>query len=163
MTDLLAYAADLPRTTVPAGEVLLAEGSPPGPIYVLASGAVQIERDGVAFARITTPGAVFGEMSFVLDRPATATVRATTEVDVHVVDDPEHFLTENPGAALVVLRTTAARLDGLTQYLVDVKAQFADLEGHLGMVDQILDTLVHHQAPVARTGSARDPEGDHDH
>ena len=29
------------------------------------------------------------------------------------------------------------------------------------MVDQILDTLVHHQAPPARTGSARDPEHDH--
>jgi CRP-like cAMP-binding protein len=165
VTELLPYAAALPRTTVPAGEVLLAEGSEPGAMYVLASGAVQIERDGVAFARITAPGAVFGEMSFVLARPATATVRATTDVEVHVVDDPERFLTENPGAALAVLRTTAARLDGLTQYLVDVKAQFADDDapGHLGMVDQILDTLVHHQAPTARTGSARDPEGDHDH
>ena len=51
----------------------------------------------------------------------------------------------------------------LTQYLVDVKAQFADQSGHLGMVDQILDTLVHHQAPEAQTGSIRDPEGDHLH
>ena len=48
---------------------------------------------------------------------------------------------------------------GLTHYLVDVKQQFTGLTGHLGMVDQILDTLVHHQAPRARTGSARDPEG----
>ena len=100
-------------------------------------------------------------MSVVLDRPATATVRATTDVDVHVIDDPEAFLVERPGAALSVLRTTAARLDGLTQYLVDVKGQFAGHEGHLGMVDQILDTLVHHQAPAVRTGSIRDPEGDH--
>ena len=154
MTDLLAYAASLPLAAVPAGEVLLAEGAPPGRMYVLASGSVQIERDGVAFARITAPGAVFGEMSFVLDRAATATVRATTDAQVHVVDDPAAFLSDNPGAALEVLRTTAARLDGLTQYLVDVKAQYAGqaAEGHLGMVDQILDTLVHHQAPTARTG-----------
>jgi hypothetical protein len=44
-----------------------------------------------------------------------------------------------------------------------VKGQFSELEGHLGMVDAILDTLVHHQAPPARTGSVRDPEGDHVH
>jgi len=101
----------------------------------------------------------------VLGRPATATVRAATDIDVRVVDDAEAFLVERPGAAMSVLRTTASRLDGLTQYLVDVKSQFAgtEVEGHLGMVDDILDTLVYHQGPVARTGSLRDPEGDHQH
>jgi CRP/FNR family cyclic AMP-dependent transcriptional regulator len=78
---------------------------------------------------------------------------------VRVVDDPHEFLTQRPEAALAVLRMTAARLDGLTQYLVDVKQQFSGLTGHLGMVDQILDTLVHHQAPKARTGSVRDADG----
>ena len=82
---------------------------------------------------------------------------------MHVVDDPLGFLTDRPGAALAVLRMTASRLDGLTRYLVDVKQQFADADGHLGVVDQILDRLVHHQGPGARTGSARDPEGDHPH
>jgi hypothetical protein len=51
----------------------------------------------------------------------------------------------------------------MTQYLVDVKRQFADAGGHLGMVDAILDHLVHHQGPRVQTGSARDPEGDHAH
>ena len=118
---------------------------------------------GVAFARVDTPGAVFGEMSAVLDRPATATVRAVGETTVRRVADPVRFLDEHPGAALAVLRTTASRLDGLTQYLVDVKRQFSDAEGHLGMVDAILDQLVHHQGPRPQTGSARDPEGDHGH
>jgi len=163
VTDLLALSTDLPTRTVTAGDVLIAEGSDPGVLYVLSSGSVTVERDGVAFASIDTPGAIFGEMSVVLGKPATATVRATTDVVVHVAADPEAFLLERPGAALSVLRTTAARLDGLTQYLVDVKGQFAELEGHLGMVDQILDTLVHHQVPPARTGSVRDPEGDHVH
>ena len=163
MTDLLALSTDLPTRTVTAGDVLIAEGSDPGVLYVLSSGSVTVERDGVAFASIDTPGAIFGEMSVVLGKPATATVRATTDVVVHVAADPEAFLLERPGAALSVLRTTAARLDGLTQYLVDVKGQFAELEGHLGMVDQILDTLVHHQVPPARTGSVRDPEGDQVH
>jgi CRP/FNR family transcriptional regulator, cyclic AMP receptor protein len=163
VTDLLALAEGLPTRTVPAGDVLMAEGSGPGPMYVLVSGAAAIERDGVAFARILHPGAVFGEMSVVLDRPATATVRAQTDLVVHEIADPQAFFRERPDAALAVLRMTAERLDGMTRYLVDVKAQFAQTSGHLGMVDQILDVLVHHQAPAGRTGSVRDPEGDHQH
>lgn len=163
VTDLLAAAADYPTQTLAPGDVIIAQGDAPSSIWLLESGSVTVERDGVAFARIDNPGAVFGEMSIVLERPATATVVAASEVVVRVIDDPEAFLTERPGAALTVLRTTAARLDGLTQYLVDVKEQFAGQEGHLGMVGDILDTLVHHQAPPARPGSARDPEGDHVH
>ena len=162
MTDLLSLATDLPTETVGAGEVLIAEGAPAGRMLVLASGVVVIEHDGVPFARIDSPGAVFGEMSAVLGSSATATVRAVDDVVVHVVADPLGFLTERPGAALAVLRTTASRLDGMTHYLVDVKKQFADHAGHLGLVDQILDVLVHHPGPTSRTGSARDPEGDHD-
>jgi CRP/FNR family transcriptional regulator, cyclic AMP receptor protein len=149
VTELLALAADLPVETVPTGAALIEEGSTPSRMYVLASGSVSVERDGVEFARIDTPGAVFGEMAVVLERTATATVRATSDVVVHVVEDPKAFLVERPGAALAVLRMTAARLDGMTQYLVDVKEQFAGLDGHL-------------QAPAARTGSARDPEGHRD-
>ncbi len=155
--------ADLPTETVPAGTVLIAEDTDPGRLLVLAAGQVTIERDGVPFARIDQPGAVFGEMAAVLGQPASATVRAATDVTVHVAADPTAFLTQRPGVALAVLQMTAARLDRMTQYLVDVKGQFAELEGHFGMVDSILDTLLHHQGPAARTGSARDPEGDHDH
>ena len=155
---MLEFCADLPTLALPEGEVLIAEGADPSRLLVLISGSVTVEKDGVPFARIDHPGAVFGEMSWVLDRTATATVRAATPVLVHVMDDPDSFLAENPGAAVAVLRMTAMRLDGLTQYLVDVKQQFAGLTGHLGMVDQILDSLVHHQSGPTKTGSVRDPE-----
>ena len=163
MTDLLALSAHLPLLRVAPSESLIEEGARPGHLYVLQRGAVVIEHDGVQFARIDTPGAVFGEMAWALEKPATATVRAVGHVEVRVVEDPTLFFTDTPGAALTVLRTTASRLDGLTQYLVDVKQQFGGEEGHLGMVSQILDHLVHHQGPAARTGSVRDPEGDHAH
>jgi CRP/FNR family cyclic AMP-dependent transcriptional regulator len=163
VTELLDLSRDLPTASFAEGDVLISEGAPMSRMLVLVSGEAVIEHDGVPFARIDTPGAIFGEMSAVLDRPATATVRAVGDVEVKVVADPQAFLTEQPGAALAVLRTTASRLDGLTQYLVDVKEQFRDHGGHLGLVDQILDQLVHHQGPPARPGSARDPEGDHDH
>jgi len=159
VTELLAFCADMPVQELAAGDVLVAEGAPPSALWILQSGTLLVERAGVPFARIDTPGAVFGEMSVVLGRPVTATVRASSDVQVRVVEDPLSFLLHRPEATLTVLRTTAARLDGLTQYLVDVKRQFSGLAGHLGMLDELLDALVHHQGPPARPGSARDPAG----
>jgi CRP/FNR family transcriptional regulator, cyclic AMP receptor protein len=163
VTSLLELSADLPSVEIAPGELLIEEGTNTRKLWVLVSGAVVIERDGVAFARVDVPGAVLGEMSALLDRPASASVRAATGVTVRVADDPTLFLTRSPGAALEVLRATASRLDGMTRYLVDVKRQFAEAEGHLGMVDRILDTLLHHQPPHSSPGSRRDPEGDHEH
>lgn len=158
MTELLDQCAGLPVQTMAAGDVLIHEGLRPASMLVLISGSASIERDGVPFARVDTPGAVFGEMSVVLDQVATATVRASSDVEVYTIAEPLQFLREKPGAALAVLRVTAARLDGMTQYLVDVKHQFADRDDHLGMVGAILDTLVHYQPGQSRTGSVRDPE-----
>jgi len=159
---ILELCADLPQEQVAAGDILIAEGSRSDRMLVLVSGTVVVERDGTPFARIAFPGAIFGEMSWILDKPATATARASTDVVVHVVADPARFFHERPGAALSVLQMTAGRLDGLTQYLVDVKRQFAGNEDHTVMIGQILDSLVHHQVPRPRTGSVRDPEGDQD-
>ena len=103
VTEMLELCADLPLQQLPAGDVLITEGSPPSRLLVLVSGTVTVERDGTPFARIAHPGAVFGEMSWILDKTATATARATTDVTVHVIDDPETFFREKPGAALGVL------------------------------------------------------------
>ena len=158
VTELLEQCTGLPVKAMSAGDVLIQEGLRPDHMLVLISGSANIERDGVAFARVDTPGAVFGEMSVVLDQVATATVRASSDVEVYAISEPLQFLRDKPGAALAVLRVTAARLDGMTKYLVDVKLQFADRDDHLGMVGAILDTLVHHQPAQSRTGSVRDPE-----
>lgn len=157
--SLLDEARDLPTITVPAGEVLIEEGTHVGRLLVLVTGAVQVERDGTPITQVRQPGAVFGEMSLVLRRPATATVRTLEPTDLKVADDPMGFLAEHPGAALAMLEVSAHRVDAMTRYLVDVKQQFADAEGHLGMVDQVLDVLTHQQGPRARPGSARDPQG----
>lgn len=159
MPDLLALCSALPTRTLHAGDVLIETGDIAGSMYVLVSGTLTVGRDGTVFARADTPGAVFGEMAVALGRPASASVRAADDVTVHVIDEPHRFLTEQPGVALEVLRITASRLDNLTRYLVDVKQQLAGSAGHLGMVGDLLDTLVHHQAAPTRAGSARDPEG----
>ena len=158
MDDLLDDCRDLPLVDVAEGALIIEQGQAPGAFLVLVEGAVTIERDGIAFARIDTPGALLGEMSVVLGEPATASVRAATLCTLRRADDGLGFLGDHPAAALAVARTVSTRLDLLTKYLIDVKRQFADRDGHLGMVDQVLDVLVHHHAPPVRPGSARLPD-----
>lgn len=140
-----------------AGEPVVRQGEPGGRLLVLISGTVVVSRDEVAVARTDRPGAVFGEMAVALGRPATATVTCETDAVFAVADDAEEFLAAHPEAAMDIVRMMAARLDAMTQYLVDVKNQYADRGDHLGMVDTVLDALSHHQATPARPGSARDP------
>jgi CRP/FNR family transcriptional regulator, cyclic AMP receptor protein len=156
--DLLALSDDLDVLSVPAGEELITQGAVVPALYVLVDGSMVIERDGQAFATVDHPGALFGEMSVVMGQNATASVRAGAASTVRIAPDPQEFLAR-PGVALAVLRLTATRLDSMTRYLADVRLQFGHLDNHLGMVDGVLETLLHHQAPAVVTGSARDPEG----
>jgi len=152
-------AQTLPEVRLGAGDVLIEQDQPAGRLYVLQSGTVLVERDAIAVARIDTVGAVFGEMSILLGTPATATVRCQTLCVLRAADDPVAFFSANPEAALDLARVAASRVDALTRYLVDVKQQYAELDGHLGMLDTVLAALTHHQSPRTRPGSVRDPEG----
>jgi CRP/FNR family transcriptional regulator, cyclic AMP receptor protein len=161
MIDLLERCNDLPRRSFSAGDVVIEQGSPFGSIVVLVAGSVSIERDGVELATLDTPGAVLGEMSTVLERPSTATVRALSDCTVLQADDGAAFLVERPDVLLEVARTLATRLDNLTGHLTDVKRQYADSGGHLGMLDDVLSTLMHHQTRSVTPGSARMPDLDY--
>ena len=46
----------------------------------------------------------------------------------------------------------------MTNYLVDVKRQFESHANHLGLVDEVLETLVHQQRAQFNPGSNRDPD-----
>jgi CRP-like cAMP-binding protein len=114
-------------------------------LLVLIEGGVEVLKDGVRVARCREPGAVFGELSILLDVPHTATVRTTEPSSFFVMDDPKEFLRDNPGAALQLCRMLARRIDSLNGYLVDIKQQFQEQEGHMSMIGDVLDTLMHHQ------------------
>jgi len=139
--DLVAVC---PRREVAAGGLLLEQGQASAPLLVLLSGEVEVLRDEVRVARTSEQGAVFGEMSALLGTTCTASVRALTLTTVAVVEHPEDFFRSSPEAALFVARLLARRLDSLNRYLVDVKAQYEGHD-HLGMVDDVLETLMHRQ------------------
>lgn len=150
MSDILKLCTALPETRFPAGEVLLSERGEGGVLYVLLDGQLSVRKGSTEVARISEPGAVFGEMSVLLETPISASVIAETEVRVHVCSDPLPFILENPAFALHIARLLASRLQNATTYLADLKVQFEDRSDHFGMMDEILGAMVEHQ-PRART------------
>ena len=65
---------------------MLAAASTTGRLLILKEGAVEVVKDGVEIAKVTEPGAVFGELSVLLDQPHTADVRALKASQFHVAD-----------------------------------------------------------------------------
>jgi len=83
---------------VPSGRILhlepslLSERDTSGRLYVLADGTVEVLRGDTQVAVVRGVGSIFGEMSVLLNRPHTATVRAASQVSAYVFDDAESFL-----------------------------------------------------------------------
>ena len=73
----------LPLKTYQAGDTVLASGSRTNELLILKNGSVAVVREGIEVARVTEPGAVFGEISALLDCPHTADVRALTASQFH--------------------------------------------------------------------------------
>ena len=95
-------------------------------------------------------------MAVLLGVAPTATVRAVTGCSAHVTEEGEAFLRSHPDVTYALARMLAQRLNGVSGYLVDLKRQFEDEQGHLGMVDDILETLMHEQTQTFTPGSDRD-------
>jgi CRP/FNR family transcriptional regulator, cyclic AMP receptor protein len=126
------------------GDIILEQGGASGHLTVLIHGEVEILRDNVRVAKSSAPGAVFGEMSVLLETAHTATVRALKPSSLAIIENPRQFLGSSADASLHVAKLLANRLDALNKYLVDVKQQY-DGHDHIGMVDQVLETLMHRQ------------------
>lgn len=162
MKDVLAAYRNLPQRDFAAGEVVIAEGGTSGEMLVLAAGAVEVLKGDVQVAFVEEPGAFFGEMAVLLDRPHSATVKALEPSRFHVVTEPQRFLAEHPDVALGLARLLARRLHSMTTYLADIRRQFADQAGNLGIIDAVLETLAHDQDEGGALVSDRDPDTDVD-
>ena len=71
---------------------------------------MEVVKDGVQIAKVTTPGAVFGELFILLDQCHTADVRALEHSEFHIADAPT-FLASDSTVALYVAAILAQRLD----------------------------------------------------
>ena len=145
MPTVPAAITQLPLESFEEGDLVIEEGSPPGRLLFLESGAAEVLKGEVRLAKVREKGAVFGEMSVLLNTPHTATVRAAGAATFRVAEDPESFLASASEVAVYIARTLAGRIDGLNSYLVDVRSQFSEFDDHVSMVDGVLDTLMNRQ------------------
>jgi len=154
---MLARTAHLPEVDVPTGAPVVTEGGASGEIYVLVSGSLVVRKGDQQVNTIAHPGAVIGEISVLLDSHHGATVEAAEPSVLRVARDGRAFLGEDPEVLRAVAVGLAERLNFVTTYLADLKDQYGDAPG-LSMVSDVLGRLAAHQHPVARPGSARDPD-----
>ena len=81
--------------------MILHEGGRTGHLYVLIEGRLEVVKGDTVVATITEPGAMLGEMSVLLDKPHTATVRAAADSTIYEIDDAASFLRKQPAVALL--------------------------------------------------------------
>jgi CRP/FNR family transcriptional regulator, cyclic AMP receptor protein len=87
--------ANLPLVTYQPGETVIADGSRTGRLLILRKGTVAIVKHDTEIAKVAEPGAVFGELSILLDQPHTADVRALETSQFHVANATT-LLAQNP-------------------------------------------------------------------
>ena len=111
--------AALPLITYEPGETVLAEGSRTDRLLILRKGSVAIVKEGIEIARVSEPGAVFGEISALLDCPHTADVRALQSSQFNVVHSAA---LQDPAVLSYVATTLARRIDRANQAFVALKS-----------------------------------------
>lgn len=116
--------AALPSTTFDAGETVVRQGTKSGRLLILKNGAVSVVKNGIEIATVAEPGAVFGELSVLLDEPHTADVRTIKRSEFHVAD-ANMLLTREPAALLYVAKLLARRSDLANRGLIEIKSELA--------------------------------------
>jgi len=139
MATLLTLTYQQPTLSLAPGDVLIKEGDPGGDLYVLESGRLRVERDGVTLATISAAGALIGEMSVLLGTENTATVRAEKPTTVRVVKDALAYLERQPLVALRVAMLLSQRLDATSALLVE--AQKGKPQEPAGIFGRLMSTL----------------------
>ena len=101
---------------VAAGRELIRQGEPGREFVVVVDGEAEVRRDGEVIAA-RGPGTFFGEMALLLDRPRNASVVATTDMTIEVIDrqDFRRLLEEFPDLHAPLLAATAQRLAELDE------------------------------------------------
>ena len=158
MKTLLTLCHGLQERTFEPGELLLAEGETDDLLYVLIEGEVEVFRGDTLVNRQSEPGAIFGELAVLLDRPHTANVRASKATRAFMTEQARSFLRSSPDLSYHLAVILGHKLNSITSYLVDLKQQFADRSDHLGMVDEVLDSLLHEPVSDLQPGSDRCPD-----
>lgn len=110
-----------------AGMPVILQGDRPGGYFILESGKLDVIKDNIKVASLHEAGTIFGEIGYILNEPATATVTAvvTSRVTQVTAESLEDLIRNNPrrgGDLLVIL---AKRLKRTTKHLANVAQESA--------------------------------------
>lgn len=110
-SELRALASTADELDLREGTIITREGRPGREFFVLISGNAQVTKKGKEVAQLGA-GDWFGEIALLTDAPRTATVKATSPVDVLVITDRSFktVVETMPSIALKVLSTIGERL-----------------------------------------------------
>jgi CRP-like cAMP-binding protein len=158
MSSLAALAVSLPLETLAPGTHLTTEGTRSGQLYILESGTLTVQREGITLATIDEPGAIIGEMAVLLGIPHSATVIAEREAKVRVVADALDTLSQHAEFALHLATVACARLNATSALLVELKGQAAGKAREQALMSRILMALAATPKGAAGKGAWADHE-----
>jgi CRP-like cAMP-binding protein len=141
MTNLLAMTASQPARTLGPEDVLITQGEIGGDLYILESGGLTVERDGVAIASLTQPGTLVGEMSVLLGIRNSATVRSARDSRVRVIRNANKYLESDPVLSLKIAALVASRLNATSALLVDMTREHQGQASEQGLLKRIFSAL----------------------
>jgi len=111
MSEINMFQHSKDVESVPAGEVLFAEGETGDIMFAVVEGQVELTHRGAVIEKIG-PGGIVGEMALIDAAPRSATATTATETRLVRVDH-DHFIylvQEHPTFALQVMTVMAERL-----------------------------------------------------
>jgi CRP-like cAMP-binding protein len=113
--ELQTLAQNTDEVSLPAGRTLIEQGRSNHSFFILTDGEAEATVDGKS-VRQMRPGDIFGEISMLDRGPATATVVATTPVDVLVMSHAQFrdAVRGDENIAHNVIAVMAERLRGKT-------------------------------------------------
>ncbi|MGH7884484.1 MAG: cyclic nucleotide-binding domain-containing protein [Thermodesulfobacteriota bacterium] len=139
MSSILNFCKYLKEKDYPQDSILLKEGERLGILYILKHGSIEIQKNGLQITTVSKPGAIFGEMSVLLDIPHTATVKTAAESKLYTIENANEFLKTHKEITYHLATMLAERLQIATNYLIDLKKQ---LEHNVDSVDVVFENLI---------------------
>ena len=115
--ELEAIDRSCERVSYREGEWIICQGDPSSALYMIVDGEVSTVIDDVD-RRILSKGSFFGEVSVLLEEPASASITTRTPVSCLVVPGAEvrAFLTSHPVVAYRMLMAEARRLKTASEW-----------------------------------------------
>ena len=134
----ICEAGGVPVKVFARGAQVLTEDEESEVLMVLKSGSVQVSREESELSVISTPGAVFGEISILVGGAHMATVTATEESEFYVIENGDQWVKHCPNLLPNLAFLLASRLKAMTFYVTEVERGLHERDEKLKILNHAL-------------------------